>query len=83
MRTKEGKSAVNEAIEYLNRLEPVKPLRWNEELGRASRDHVIDIGPKGLVQHESSDGTSVKERLKYLLKKKIDEDYWNKSNADL
>ena len=23
-----------------------------------------DIGPKGLVQHESSDGTSVKERLK-------------------
>lgn len=25
---------------------------------------MCDIGPKGLVQHESSDGTSVKERLK-------------------
>jgi hypothetical protein len=55
---------VNEAIEYLNRLEPVKPLKWSEDLGRASRDHVIDTGPKGLVQHESHDGTSVKERLK-------------------
>ena len=64
LRTKEGMAAVNEAIEYLNRLEPVRVLRWNEELGRAARDHVIDIGPKGLVQHESADGTSVKERLK-------------------
>ena len=64
LRTKEGPAAVQEAIEYLNRIEPVRTLRFNEELGKAARDHTVDIGPKGLVQHESSDGTSVKERLK-------------------
>lgn len=64
LRTKEGASAVNEAIEYLKRLQSVRELRWNEELYTAAREHVTDIGPKGLVQHESSDGTSVKERLK-------------------
>ena len=64
LRTKEGPAAVNEAIEYLNRLAPVCLLKWNEELAKAARDHVVDTGVKGLVQHESSDGTSVKERLK-------------------
>lgn len=39
-------------------------LRWQGQLGQAARDHCVDIGPKGLVQHESSDGTTVKERLK-------------------
>ena len=49
LRTKEGPAAVNEAIEYLNRLAPVQPMKWNEELGKAARDHVIDTGAKGLV----------------------------------
>jgi hypothetical protein len=30
LRTKEGPEAVNEAIEYLNRLSPVQQLKWNE-----------------------------------------------------
>jgi len=31
----------------------------------ASKDHATDIGPKGLIQHDSSDGkTTVKERLR-------------------
>jgi uncharacterized protein YkwD len=49
LRTKEGPAAVNEAIEYLNRLAPVAPLKWNEELAKAARDHVVDTGAKGLV----------------------------------
>ena len=49
LRTKEGPAAVNEAIEYLNRAEPVRLLRWNAELAKAARDHLVDIGPKGLV----------------------------------
>jgi uncharacterized protein YkwD len=49
LRTKEGPAAVNEAIEYLNRLAPVPMLKWNEELGKAARDHVLDTGSKGLV----------------------------------
>ena len=55
---------MQEAIEHLNKQQPVRTLRFNEELAKAARDHVVDTGPKGLVQHESSDGTSVKERLK-------------------
>ena len=49
LRTKEGPAAVNEAIEYLNRLAPVPLLKWNEELGQAAQDHAKDSGPKGLV----------------------------------
>ena len=64
LRTKEGAPAVLEAIEYLSKLQPVRELKWNNELYVAAREHVQDIGPKGLVQHESSDNTSVKERLK-------------------
>ena len=64
LRTKEGASAVKEAIEYLNKIAPVRALKWHNELYIAARHHVNDIGPRGLVQHESSDSTSVKERLK-------------------
>ena len=64
LRTKEGPEAVRECIESLNKQEPCRPLHWNTELAQAAKDHVMDIGPKGMVQHESSDGTTVKERLK-------------------
>lgn len=34
-------------------------------MAKASQDHASDIGPKGLIQHDSSDGkTGVKERLR-------------------
>jgi len=49
LRTKEGSSAVQEAIDYLKRLGAVRELRWNNELYTASREHVLDIGSKGLV----------------------------------
>jgi hypothetical protein len=40
LRTKEGAPAVQEAIEYLSHLQPVRELRWNNELYVASREHV-------------------------------------------
>lgn len=65
LRTKEGVDAVNSAIDYLNGLEPVKPLRWCAEVAAAAKDHCDDIGPRGLIQHDSSNGRSgVKERLR-------------------
>jgi uncharacterized protein YkwD len=64
LRTKEGQAAVQEAIQHIQSLKPLNPLKWHTELYTAARQHVNDIGPKGLVQHESSDTTSVKERLK-------------------
>jgi uncharacterized protein YkwD len=33
----------------LKRLGAVRELRWNNELYTAAREHVLDIGPKGLV----------------------------------
>ena len=64
LRTKEGVQAVKEAINFLREMKPVRALNWHPELYMAARQHVQDTGHKGLVQHESSDGTTVKERLK-------------------
>lgn len=63
IRTNEGAKAVTEAIEYLNRADKSPLLVWNNLLARACREHVEDIGPKGLMQHEGSTGTTVKERI--------------------
>ena len=30
----------------------------------ASKDHAKDIGPKGLIQHDSTDNKGVKDRLR-------------------
>ena len=61
LRTKEGQAAVKEAIEFLKKQQPVEALRWSEDVAKAAKDHFEDIGPKGLIQHEGSDGkTTVK-----------------------
>jgi uncharacterized protein YkwD len=65
LRTNEGPKAVKEAIEYLqSKAEKIpEPLRWSEELAKASKEHVEDTGPKGMLTHESSSGGTVKDRL--------------------
>ena len=47
LRTNEGVAAVNDAIEFLKKQEPVKPLRWNNLMAQATSSHTQDIGPKG------------------------------------
>ena len=65
LRTKEGSDAVKEAIEFLKAKTELQPLRWCNEVAQASKDHADDIGKKGLIQHDSSDGkTGVKDRLR-------------------
>ena len=40
-------------------------MAWSEEISMASKKHVEDIGPRGLIQHDSSNGsTGVKERMR-------------------
>jgi len=65
LRTNEGTKAVKEAIEYLQtKAEKVEEsLRWSDELAKAAKEHVEDTGPKGLLSHEGSSGSTVKERL--------------------
>eukprot|EP00466_Bigelowiella_natans_P010165 jgi/Bigna1/144806/aug1.91_g19514 len=62
--TKEGVAAVKEAIEYLTSIEELPSLEEENIRGlqQAAADHVVDIGSKGRVGHDSSDGTKLSDR---------------------
>lgn len=59
----EGEAVFNEAIDYLNSITLLKPLIWDENLSLSAMQHVLDIGPKGLLSYQSSDGTEPEERI--------------------
>ncbi len=63
LQTYEGKAAIEEAIEFLKKQEKVPKLEVKEEISKACRDHINDIGPKGLTTHEGSDGSNISDRL--------------------
>ncbi|HTH97262.1 MAG TPA: CAP domain-containing protein [Stellaceae bacterium] len=63
LRTKEGISAVDEAIGFMRRQPPLPPLSPNAPLERAARDHVEDQGSRGLVGHGGSDGSGPEQRI--------------------
>jgi uncharacterized protein YkwD len=66
IKTKEGSNAVLEAMEVLKKTNPLNPLVITQELCESSKFHVMDTGPKGIVSHFSSTGTSpIKRILKY------------------
>ncbi len=57
-------SIFDDAIEFLSDLQSLNPLHWEENLALSALEHVLDIGPKGLLRFESSDGTSVEDRIR-------------------
>ena len=59
----EGEEVFNEAINYLNNLRPLQPLIWEDALAQSAQEHVDDIGPKGLLLYQSSDGTEPEDRI--------------------
>ena len=59
----EGNSVFDEAIQFLKKLSPLKPLQWDENLAKSAKEHVDDIGPKGLLLYQSSDGTEPEDRI--------------------
>ena len=63
IQTYEGISAVKEAIQFLKNQKPVHELTLNKDISQACRDHINDIGPKGLTNHEGSTGTNIGERI--------------------
>ena len=63
IQTSEGKTAYQEAIEFLKRQKPVPELKLDANLSKASQDHVNDIGPKGVASHDSHDGKNVSDRI--------------------
>ena len=61
--TYEGPQAVEEAIQFLKKQKPLDALTFDERLGKACEDHVRDMGQKGLLSHDSSDGKSMSDRV--------------------
>lgn len=59
----EGDEVFKEAIQFLRSLKPLKPLQWDENLALSAQEHVNDIGPKGLLLYQSSDGTEPEDRI--------------------
>ena len=59
----EGEEVFNEAIKFLKNLRPLEPLQWEDALAASAQEHVDDIGPKGLLLYQSSDGTEPEERI--------------------
>jgi uncharacterized protein YkwD len=62
IQTVEGRKAAEEAIAALRSAEAVEPVELSPGLALAAHDHVRDIGPKGLVAHEGSGGTTTPEQ---------------------
>lgn len=61
--TQEGPVALEEAIAYLEKAKPIGPLRWNEGLSRAARDHVRDQGRTRETGHRGTTGSTLQQRL--------------------
>ena len=59
----EGDAVFKEAIQFLKSLPPLPPLIWDENLAQSAQEHVNDIGPKGLLLYQSSDGTEPEDRI--------------------
>ena len=61
--TNEGVSAVNEAIQFMERQRPLSPLIGQRGMSRGAQDHVRDQGPKGGTGHTGSDGSTPWDRI--------------------
>lgn len=54
--TYEGIKAVEEAIEFLEKLEPLNKLFWKNKLKNICEEHVNEVGGDGLYGHKMKDG---------------------------
>ena len=54
---------VKETIEFLKTAQPVGPLVLSSELSAAAQDHVNDTGPKAIIGHDGSDGSTAQSRI--------------------
>ena len=62
-RTFEGIKAVDEAIAYLKRAEPVPALSASRPLTLSARDHIRDLGPRGMTGHVGTDNSQPADRI--------------------
>lgn len=67
LRTQEGESAYDEAIEILINQEPLNELEKQDELTKASQDHCNDIGELGMLTHVGSKDETVVDRVEQYI----------------
>jgi uncharacterized protein YkwD len=58
--TNEGKSAWQEAYEFLNSQKPLPAYQLNEGLNLSAMDHAMDMKVNNFFDHKSSNGMSLK-----------------------
>jgi uncharacterized protein YkwD len=65
MMTNEGPAAVEEALKALeaHARRPTKALDWEDGMWFGSFDHCADCGPKGVMGHTGTDGSSPFDRM--------------------
>jgi uncharacterized protein YkwD len=61
--TREGTSAVVEAIRSLRSQKPVPPLSPSKGMSLGAKDHIRDLGTSGTSQHTGSDGSQTWDRV--------------------
>ena len=61
--TYEGNSIIEESISFLKTRRQALLLKKSEFIAKACKDHIEDIGQKGLTSHEGSDGKNITDRL--------------------
>ncbi len=67
IQTEEGQKVYNECIKFLEKQKPLGALTMNDNLSLAAQDHANDIGPKGMTDHDGSNGSTVTDRIeKYM-----------------
>ena len=64
IQTREGTSAVVEAIRSLRSQKPVSPLSPSKGMSLGARDHMKDLRTSGASQHQGSDGSQSWDRVK-------------------
>jgi uncharacterized protein YkwD len=63
LRTEEGVAAVDEAIAFLMKQTPLRPISHSDLLALAASDHVREQGPRGKTGHASADGKRASARV--------------------
>ena len=59
----EGRASYDDAIDSLKEQASLGELEWSDALGAACREHVLDIGPKGMEGHVGSSGSTSYDRI--------------------
>ncbi len=63
LRTEAGVRAVDEAIRFLRRAQPIGPVTPSRGMSNGARDHVRDSGPRGRTGHVGTDGSHPWDRV--------------------